>query len=317
MTDDRRPLIVRTQVVLGIIDLVAVGLRFWSRRLSRAPLWWDDWFCLFLLVSIFSVLPPRGYLNIYVLQSIVFPYNVFNGLLVIAGQGRHAADLPDHGAKAFLWVFGDTLWYTFDLAMFKYGILLLYIRIFPQRWLRPFVITLSALIAVWLVIMELVFLFKCKPIYAAWDLNALATAKCLDFVHVFIGQSVPTIFFDLIILSLPPILVWRVRIPAIDKTSVVATFLLCGLVTGASVVRLVLIIEAKAVDTSCTSNFIRRYLHHVSDYCALQGPSPPLASGPQLSHLLVWCVAAFPHTASWSEQPRGKSLARARGNQPT
>lgn len=146
------------------------------------------------------------------------------------------------------------MWYTFDLAMFKYGILLLYIRIFPQRWLRPVVITLSSLIAAWLVVMELVFLFKCKPIHAAWDLDALPTAKCLDFVHVLIGQSVPTIFFDLVILSLPPILIWRVRIPVIDKTSVVATFLLCGLVTGASVVRLVLIIEAKAVDTSCTSN---------------------------------------------------------------
>lgn len=174
--------------------------------------------------------------------------------MAYAGQGRHSEALPDHGQKNFRWVFGETLWYTFDLAMFKYAILLLYVRIFPQRWLRPFVITLAVLIAAWLISIELVFLFQCNPVHAAWDQDALPTAKCLNTIHVFIGQSAPTIVFDVIILSLPPILIWRVQIPAIDKTSVLATFLLCGLVTGASTVRLILIVNAHFVDTSCTSN---------------------------------------------------------------
>lgn len=199
-------------------------------------------------------------------QFTTVPYNIFNCLLVTAGQGRHGAALADHGAKAYRWVYGDTLWYAFNLAMFKYGILLLYIRIFPQRWLRPFVTTLAVAIAVWLVIIELIFIFQCKPIRAAWDVSALPTANCISFVHV--GQSAPTVFFDLIILSLPPILIWRVRIPAIDKTSVVAAFLLCGLVTGASIVRLVLIVRVNPnePDPSCTSKSAGCYAQNASDY---------------------------------------------------
>ncbi|KUI60250.1 hypothetical protein VP1G_07461 [Cytospora mali] len=243
---DRGPEIVKTEVVLGVIDLLAVGFRFWSRRTSKAPLWWDDWFCLFLLF-------------------VTFPYNFFGGLLAYSGQGRHSAALPDHGEKDFRWAFGEILWYTFDLAMFKYGILLLYIRIFPQRWLRPFVITLVVLIAAWLITMEAVFIFQCKPVHASWDLEARPTAKCFNNIHVFIGQSVPTIVFDVIILSLPPILVWRVQIPAIDKTSVLATFLLCGLVTAASTVRLVIITSADPVDT--TWNYTTLGLWSTSEPC--------------------------------------------------
>lgn len=168
-----------------------------------------------------------------------------------AGQGRHAAALADHGLKFARWIFGEIFWYTFNLAMFKYGILLLYVRIFPQRWLRPFATGLAILIGLWLVVIEFVYLFQCKPVHAAWDV-ATPGKKCLDAKSIYIGQSVPTIAFDLVILCLPPILVRRLQIPAISKTSVLAMFFLCGLVTIASIVRLVLIVQTPIVDTTCT-----------------------------------------------------------------
>lgn len=230
LAESKRSEIIITQSIFCFIDVAAVGLRFLSRHLAAAPLWWDDWFCLFLL-------------------CITLPYNIFGALLTIPGQGRHSAALPDHGLKFARWVYGEIFWYTFNLAMFKYAILLLYLRVFPQRWLRPFVVGLAGLIATWLVAIQLVYLFQCRPVHAAWDV-ATPGKRCLDAKSIYVGQSVPTIIFDLVVLALPPFLVWRVHLPAMSKATVLAMFLLCGLVTVASVVRLVLILETEIVDTS-------------------------------------------------------------------
>jgi hypothetical protein len=230
LTESKRFEIIITQSIFCLVDVTAVGLRFLSRYLAAAPLWWDDWFCLFLL-------------------CITLPYNIFGALLTIVGQGRHSAALPDHGLKFARWVFGEILWYTFNLAMFKYAILLLYLRVFPQRWLRPFVVGLAGFIAIWLITIQLVYLFQCRPVHAAWDVSTPGK-RCLDTKSIYVGQSVPTIFFDLVLLALPPFLVWRVRLPAMSKATVLIMFLLCGLVTVASVVRLALILEAEIVDTS-------------------------------------------------------------------
>lgn len=39
-------------LVVWIVGLMAIGLRFLSRKISSSGIWWDDWLVLLVLVSL-------------------------------------------------------------------------------------------------------------------------------------------------------------------------------------------------------------------------------------------------------------------------
>ena len=47
---DRGPLIIAVCSVLISLTVLAIALRFLSRRLAKAGFWWDDWLSLLTLV---------------------------------------------------------------------------------------------------------------------------------------------------------------------------------------------------------------------------------------------------------------------------
>ena len=51
ISDDRRADVIVVNAVCFAIALVAVTLRFISRRLARVHHWWDDWLVMVALVS--------------------------------------------------------------------------------------------------------------------------------------------------------------------------------------------------------------------------------------------------------------------------
>ena len=55
ITDDRGPQVIGVSVAMIILSTLAVAFRFWSRKISTAGLWWDDWTILLALVSSFLI----------------------------------------------------------------------------------------------------------------------------------------------------------------------------------------------------------------------------------------------------------------------
>lgn len=47
------PTIVATVVALWVMSYIAVGARFWGRRVGHTKLWWDDWLILLAAVCTF------------------------------------------------------------------------------------------------------------------------------------------------------------------------------------------------------------------------------------------------------------------------
>ena len=49
---DKSPLIIAISTLLIVLPTTAISLRFISRHLSKAGLWWDDWVILLALVGL-------------------------------------------------------------------------------------------------------------------------------------------------------------------------------------------------------------------------------------------------------------------------
>lgn len=50
--ESRTSTIVATVTALWVLTYIAVGARFWGRRVGHTKLWWDDWLILLAAVCI-------------------------------------------------------------------------------------------------------------------------------------------------------------------------------------------------------------------------------------------------------------------------
>ncbi|KAI3132515.1 hypothetical protein CBS147325_8741 [Penicillium roqueforti] len=96
--------------------------------------------------------------------------------------------------------------YVTTVATTKISILLMYCRIFPTREIRIASLVLGGMTLSWLVAIILVSVFQCNPIPRAWDTRI--PGKCINLKGMFIGNAVPNILTDILILSLPVKVVW-------------------------------------------------------------------------------------------------------------
>lgn len=55
ITEDRGPQVIAVSVAMITLSTFAVAFRCWSRKVSKAGLWWDDWTILLALVSSFLI----------------------------------------------------------------------------------------------------------------------------------------------------------------------------------------------------------------------------------------------------------------------
>ena len=117
--------------------------------------------------------------------------------------------------------------YTLSLVAIKISILQLYRSIFPGR---GFIITTNVVgagVIAWGIAVILVSIFQCNPVRGEWDLTVPAT--CISLEHFYIGNAVPNIVMDAIILALPIQNVWALQMSLRQKYVVSGLFLLGGL----------------------------------------------------------------------------------------
>lgn len=132
--------------------------------------------------------------------------------------------------------------YNPGLVLFKLAFLACYVRIFSTaRWLRHTAIVLAVLIGMWGITIQFLHAFRCHPVSEQW---APGTGTCvMDRIPYYYLQSIPSIIFDLCILILPVRLVWQVQLPKLTRIGVALIFLLGGLVTIISIVRLAVLVQ--------------------------------------------------------------------------
>nr|UPX44897.1 hypothetical protein FAC9M19_31 [Penicillium camemberti] len=82
----------------------------------------------------------------------------------------------------------------------------MYCRIFPTREIRIASMILGGISIAWSMSIILVSVFQCTPIARAWDTRIPGT--CINLKGSFIGNAVPNVITDILILCLPVRVVW-------------------------------------------------------------------------------------------------------------
>ncbi|KAI6350726.1 hypothetical protein MCOR25_010441 [Pyricularia grisea] len=246
LTETRVPEIIGALASTWFMAAGALGLRVYARKIRGGDFWWDDYlaFAAFLMAGI------------HVWVSI--------GYMVPHGTGKHVWAGP--ADAAMVWAIGlfiSEMVYTLTLCFVKYSTLCLYWRVFAtsNRNRIPIWI-LVGLVTGWGIAILLSSIFQCVPSQSWWQrfdpVNPMPPSEynCgVDSRNFFIGNSIPTIITDVMIIALPIPYVWSLQMRVAHKIGVLGIFLLGAFVTIISMVRLSYLLQLDLESPDITWNF--------------------------------------------------------------
>ena len=205
--DDKSPQTLGAQAACLTIAFIGVFCRFLSRRLARAEIRTDDWLTVVALAF-------------YTAASI-------DGFICISlGAGRHESTLSDPSAFSKS-SFAFIVLYRPAIALVKFSVLFLYLRIFPQTGFRKLIKYYGYFVLLYTTVFLLLDIFHCDPVHAAWDPNNKIACLNMDTIWI-IGGSLNAVT-DIGALCLPMPLLWQLHVTREKRIQLMGVFLLGGL----------------------------------------------------------------------------------------
>ncbi|KAJ5987213.1 hypothetical protein N7451_011578 [Penicillium sp. IBT 35674x] len=131
------------------------------------------------------------------------------------------------------------------------SILTYYVRIFQIRPFRIAVYVVGSLVVVWAITVWFISIFSCRPVNGFWDKSV--TSSCVSNKEFYVGNAVPNICTDVMILILPLRMVWALQTTRMQKVTLSAIFLLGGFVVVCSCIRLGTQFKVDDPDFTCKS----------------------------------------------------------------
>lgn len=137
------------------------------------------------------------------------------------GFGRHGGN-----PTFFLHVlYFDEIWYNTVIALTKLSVLCFYRRIFAvARPLRITIWIVGGIVLAWWIAFTLASILQCIPIEGYW--NPKIKAHCEYKYGFFLGQAVPNIMLDFVLLFLPLQPLWKLHMKRPHKLALGAVFVL-------------------------------------------------------------------------------------------
>ncbi|KAF2868051.1 hypothetical protein BDV95DRAFT_610466 [Massariosphaeria phaeospora] len=218
-------------VITFTAAFLALAFRLLARRLTKLPLWWDDY--LAILAFLWAV--SFSGVDLWLLQI---------------GMGKKLADIPieaevvlQKGRMIFFWA---QITYSYSLGFAKLAILAFYWRIFSTSNIKLPIKVLSAATVIWLIIRTFMTIFHCIPVQGFWDKTIGATCT-IDDGEYFMGTIITHMFLDVLILALPVMQIRPLKLPAAQKMAVLAMFMFGIFVC---IMSIVIVVYASQLDSS-------------------------------------------------------------------
>ncbi|KAJ5241826.1 uncharacterized protein N7469_000153 [Penicillium citrinum] len=218
-------------IVFLVLTPAFVAIRVWSRVNSKSGLGWDDW--TILLSTVFAIIVMA-----FMLASCTY------------GFGQHIANLTkENKAKTLKLFFISQAFYKLTMNMTKMSILMLYLRIFIQRWFRIICYILLCIIASYMIAAFFASIFQCIPVARAW--NKTIPGSCIDITANWYANAGFSIATDIIILALPMYPIYNSKIVLGRKIALMCVFALGAFVAVTSIIRMqTLDFSSKSPDTT-------------------------------------------------------------------
>ncbi|CRL22842.1 unnamed protein product [Penicillium camemberti] len=201
-------------IVFLVTTPAFVAIRLWSRAKSKSGLGLDDWTILVSSVSC----------------SCMFAVIVMAFMLAACtyGFGQHIANITTPHRlmtmKACQLFFVSQAFYKLTMNMTKMSILMLYLRIFIQRWFRITCYVLLVIITSYMVGAFFASVFQCTPVARAW--NKTIPGSCIDITTNWYANAGFSIATDIIILTLPMYPLYKSKIILKRKIALMIVFAL-------------------------------------------------------------------------------------------
>ena len=157
---------------------------------------------------------PKAFLG-----SLIVLLDVHNGL------GQHAI-YASMGTEDFLHtLFFKEILYNTSITLCKVSVLFFYRRTFAiTHTMRICLWALGTIFVAWFVSMTFTVIFMCQPVQKAWKPDL--PGHCANLYAFFLGQAIPNIITDVVLLLLPLPYLWRLQIQLPQKIALVSVFLL-------------------------------------------------------------------------------------------
>ncbi|KAK3497870.1 uncharacterized protein B0T23DRAFT_95589 [Neurospora hispaniola] len=231
--DNRAHSIETPAIVLFFVTLFLIGIRLWARfkPASWKGLGWDDY---------------------TILLSWVFT-TVVSALMIAScayGFGQHIGNLSKENKLMTLKLFYVAqAFYKITINLTKTSILLLYLRIFVQRWFRIACYILIGIIIAYMIATFGASVWQCTPVPRAWDKSIPGT--CVDITVNWYANAGFSISTDILILALPMYPIFTSHLRKTQKVAVVLMFALGFFTTITSILRMqTLTFSTKTPDTT-------------------------------------------------------------------
>ena len=227
--------------IMAVVATVAVVLRCLSKARTQKKFGADD------------VLSLAGLVLFYA-YTIVFMYGTWAVCLAVSSRGSRleargskltAKGLYDSGgtlvigemtsldqlAAVLKWIWVSEILMTIILTFVKVSVVVWYWHIFAvnNSSIRIPMIVIGGFSLAWGLAALLLVIFQCTPIYAAWDLVAAQSARCIAFGNLILGYELTNMLLDVAILVLPLRAVFKLKMNLSKKITVAGIFCLGGL----------------------------------------------------------------------------------------
>ncbi|KAL8938356.1 MAG: hypothetical protein Q9216_003936, partial [Gyalolechia sp. 2 TL-2023] len=212
-----------------ILVVIAVLLRVYSRKIAHIALQADDFTLIVAMV-------------LSVAAVILFDVRVYHW-----GMGRHWYSLSTTTQIDYAF----NLCYTTGYPLSRISLVLLYHRIFVQRWFRNICWFFVAVFSGYMISTVVVDSLLRIPVRAYWD-RTITPERSVDLVKLYIANAAFNITTDSILLLLPITIVWRLSMTWTQKLGLTAIFAMGALTLVASIARLVFFYQVRTEDISYT-----------------------------------------------------------------
>ncbi|KAH9818212.1 integral membrane protein [Teratosphaeria destructans] len=216
-TEERRALIA-VGVVFTLLGLITMILRLLTITIRHRSVGKDDWA---ILMAWFC--------------SVCFAGSAF--MSIKWGMGYAVVPLAS-ATNAIKAVYASEVFYYFSIFLIKMSIMFLYLRLAAdlESTLRKDTIILTVIFIAQFASTLVVVGVQCIPMARYWDHNAPGT--CVNITAFFYSTNIFTIITDCIMLALPVPTLWRLQRPRTQRIGILAAFLMGGLSTISSIIRL-------------------------------------------------------------------------------